>query len=247
MKSFRIGLAGKVIGITGIYDEIRDMCEDYFVDDSTNVAEDLHVTVTQEDIRFEREKSEREALAEGIEPYDFPEPYLETLAVYRKIATEVLKFDTWLMHGAAVGVHDEAVIFTAASGVGKTTHLKLWLENIPGAFVVNGDKPLLQFKGDVCKVCGTPWAGKEGMQKNVILPLRAICFLERGTANRIERISGADAYPLLFRQTYRSNDARVMKKTLGLLRKTCTTVPMYRLSCTMDAEAATTAYEGIYG
>ena len=29
-------------------------------------------------------------------------------------------------------------------GVGKTTHTKLWLDNIPGSFVVNGDKPLIR-------------------------------------------------------------------------------------------------------
>lgn len=252
MKEFRIGLAGRIIGISAMYDEVYEMCEDYLVKNKKNTegvdvaTEDFHVTVTQEDIDFEREKSDREAEAKGEEPEDYPESYLETLAVYRKIATAMLDYDTWLMHGAVVGINGEGVMFTAVSGVGKTTHLRLWLDNIPGAYVLNGDKPLLKWQEDVCMVCGTPWAGKEGMQRNEIVPLRAICFLERGTKNKIEKISLAEAYPLLVQQTYRSSDSAVMKKTLSQLGKLCTSVPMYRLVCNMDAEAAIVAYEGIY-
>ena len=38
-------------------------------------------------------------------------------------------------------------------------------DNIPGSFVVNGDKPLIQV-GEEIVVFGTPWAGKEGTQRN---------------------------------------------------------------------------------
>lgn len=262
MEEFRIGLAGKVIGITGMHDKIRLMCEDYIIKDGEKTdinpgdqlsaenalaEEDFHITVTQADIDFERQKSEQEAKAHGIEPQHYSDAYLETLSAYRKIAAEMPAFDTWLMHGAVVGVGDEAVIFTAPSGVGKTTHLKLWLENIPGSYVINGDKPLLQWQGNVCKVCGTPWAGKEGLQENKIVPLRAICFLERGPVNKIKKISSAEAYPFMLQQTYRAADLQTMKKTLELLGRVCMSVPMYLLSCNMDAEAAKVACERIYG
>lgn len=264
---FKIGLAGRIVGISSIYDEVYELCRDYLVgegslkscedepvvgdgalkscDDVIAVGEDFHVTTSQVDIEFEREKSIREAIFEGIVPYDYEESYYETLAVYRKIAVEMLKYDTWLMHGAVVGVNDQAVLFTAQSGVGKTTHMNLWLKYIPGAFVVNGDKPLLKFVDDGCEVCGTPWAGKEALQTNTILPLKAICLLERGDTNEIERVAFEDVYPMLFQQVYRPSDPLAMMKTMELIKRLGETIPLYRMKCTMEPEAAKVAYEGM--
>jgi hypothetical protein len=282
---FKIGLAGRIIGVKSMYDEIYEMCRDYLaegaVDDLSDGAKgfpaegavDFKVEVSQADINFEREKSVREAMIEGIPPQDYPDEYLETLAVYRKIAVGMLQYDTLLMHGAVVGIKNgvadsaenlsrgiegderdtlqdaegKAVLFTAQSGVGKTTHLRLWLDQIPGSFVVNGDKPLLRFQNGKWDACGTPWAGKEGMQTNVTMPLAAICFLERGNQNTIERVSFMEYYPLLFQQVYRSSEPEYMTKTMELLMKIGENMPLYRLRCTMDKEAAWVAYEGIFG
>lgn len=258
---FKIGLAGRTVGVTSIYNEVYELCRDYIV---TAENEDFHVTTSEDDIDFERVKSIREAIYEGIEPVDYEKPYCETLAVYRKIAVELLKYDTWLMHGAVVGVKldsvaedsGQAVLFTAQSGVGKTTHMKLWLENIPGALVVNGDKPLIRyisdkscdanFVGERCDVCGTPWAGKEGFQTNEIMPLKAICFLERGDTNLIERVRFEEVYPMLIQQTYRPTDPQAMEKTMKLILKLGKTIPFYRMKCTMNPEAARVAYEAIF-
>ncbi len=239
---FKIGLAGKTIGITGIYDEILHMCEGYYAEG----PEDFHVSVTPADVEYERKKSDREAILEGRVPESFSASYLETLAVYRKIAVEMLKHDTFLMHGAVVGVAGEAVLFTAPSGVGKTTHVRLWLKEIPGAFIVNGDKPLLRFLEDRCEACGTPWAGKEGMQTNVSLPLRAICFVERGSVNKITPVSFKDSYPLLFQQVYRPEAGEAMLRTMELVKRLGETVPLYRLSCNLAPEAAHVAFRGLF-
>ena len=238
---FRIKLADRIIGITSIHDEVYKLCEGYYADGS----EDFRVGVTQGDIDFEREKSILEAVTEGIPVYDYPDSYLETLAVYRKIVSGMLDFDTYLMHGAVVGVGDEAFLFTAHSGVGKTTHLKLWLENIPGAYVINGDKPLLWCHEGRFNVCGTPWAGKEGMQKNVVVPLKGVCLLERGEVNSIERVDFRDCYPVLLQQSYRPAEPEAMQKTLELVSALGKSVSLYRLKCTMDPEAAWVAYKGM--
>ena len=46
------------------------------------------IATTQSDIDFEREKSAREDIKEGISIRHFSDAYLETLAVYRKIADQ---------------------------------------------------------------------------------------------------------------------------------------------------------------
>ena len=38
------------------------------------------------------------------------------------------------------------LIFYGPSGTGKTTHSRLWLENVPDSHILNGDKPFLQVK-----------------------------------------------------------------------------------------------------
>ena len=242
MREFQITLAGQVIGIRSIYDEVYLLCRDYLSDEAE--VSFRHET-RPEDIAFEQEKALREAALEGKPAVLYPESYLETLAVYRKIALGMLNYDTWLMHGSAVAVGNEAFLFTAASGTGKTTHSRLWLEQIPGAYIVNGDKPLLRMRDGFCEACGTPWSGKENMNRNAMVPLRAICFLNRGAKNRIEEIPIREAAPLLLQQSYRTADSLIMQKTMQLVKQLGNCVRFYRLFCNMEPEAALVSWNGM--
>ncbi len=210
------------------------MCADYI---STEEPE-FTITVSQSDIDFEREKSNREAVYENTPIVDYPDSYLETLAVYRKIVTALLDYNVFLMHGSAVCVNDYAYIFTAPSGVGKTTHTRLWLENIDGAFVINGDKPLIKVCDEKCVVYSTPWSGKEGMNNNTHAALKAICFLERGKDNEIIETPFSSVISSFIQQCYRPSEADKMQKTLFLLKKLGGKVRFYRLSCNMEPDAA---------
>ncbi|SEK96006.1 hypothetical protein [Ruminococcus albus] len=235
---FTIRLAGVNIAVNSIYEDVYRLCRDYITDSKPN----LSISTSAEDIAREKEMNKREAAAEGIPVTDYPDGYLETLAVYRKIAAQILAFDTFLMHGAVVAVQNKAWLFTAPSGTGKTTHIRLWLENIEGSYIVNGDKPFIHI-GEKIMVYGTPWAGKEGMQKNIGVELAGIVFLERGTNNHIEREKFSKGLPVLVQQSYRPNNKTDLEKTLNLLGRLGRRIPLYRLSCNMDKEAALTAYE----
>ena len=239
---FTVSLAGKNVAVTSIFDEVCEFCRDYL----TDAPADFAVSVTSEDIFHEKIVNIREAQIEGIPIVDYPDPYLETLAVYRKIATKMLDYDTFLMHGAVVAVGDKAWIFTASSGTGKTTHIKLWLDNIPGSYVVNGDKPLIHI-GDECTVYGTPWAGKEGMNKNTGVKLCGIVILNRGIENSIEKVPMTKILPTLVQQSYRPKAKSDLEKTLSLLSRMGKKIPMYQLYCNMDPDAALTAYSVLNG
>ncbi len=53
------------------------------------------------------------------------------------------------MHGAVVSWKQEGYIFTAPSGTGKTTHVRLWKEHLgPDVEIINGDKPVLEVGED---------------------------------------------------------------------------------------------------
>ena len=239
---FTVCLAGINVAIKSLFDEVYDFCRDYL----TDAPADMSVTVNAEDIFYEKNVNIREAQIEGIPVVDYPDSYLETLAVYRKIVTKMLDFDTFLMHGAVIAVGDKAWLFTAPSGTGKTTHINLWLNNISGSYVVNGDKPLIHI-GDDCTVYGTPWAGKEGMNRNISVKLCGIVILNRGAENHIEKVPMTQILPVLIQQSYRPKERVELEKTLSLLSRMGKKIPMYQLYCNMNPDAAFTAYNVLSG
>ncbi len=209
-------------------------------------APDFSVTTARADIEFERERSACEDRYEGLPVRQFSDGYLETLAVYRKIAEKMPDFDTMLVHGSCVAVDGEGYLFSAKSGTGKSTHTRLWRELFGArAVMVNDDKPLVRVKDGAAFVCGTPWDGKHRLSSNVCVPLHGLCMLERAQENRICAVSQAQIYPMLLQQVYRPASAAAMAKTLVLIDRLCAAVRLWRLGCNMDPEAARVAYEAM--
>ena len=230
--------ADKSILIESVYPYVHSYCAGY----STQAAPDLTAAVTREDIEFERSRSE-----------DTPasDEYLESLAVYRKIAEMMPLYDTVLFHGSAIAVKhgDEqpaCFIFTAKSGTGKSTHTALWRKAFgDSVFMVNDDKPLLKIGEDSVTVYGTPYDGKHRLSSPTAVPLKGLCILCRGRDNRIERIDRRTAYPVLFTQMYRPFGRDAAARSLVLLDKLMEQIPLYRLYANMDIEAAYTAYNAM--
>ncbi|MBP1534306.1 MAG: hypothetical protein IK999_09300 [Ruminococcus sp.] len=237
----RYKIADKVVEVKSICAEVHEYCTDYLTDEPA----DYSITTTQADIDFEREKSAREDKAEGIPVCHFSDSYLEELAVYRKIAEQMISYDTILFHGSVVAVDDVGYLFTAKSGTGKSTHTRLWREYFGDrAVMVNDDKPLLHI-ADTVTAYGTPYNGKHRLGTNTSVPLKAICILTRSADNHIEAIAREQAYTMLLQQVYRPADMLKMAKTLELVDRLADSVKLYRLGCNMDISAAKIAYEGM--
>lgn len=228
---------------------IRSVCDTFlpfFKDYLTDAPADIQVITSMDDIVYERNRAAREDRLEGIPLRRFPDQYLETLAIYRKIAVEMLRHDTLLFHGSAISVDGEGFLFTAKSGTGKSTHTRLWREMFGDrAVMVNDDKPLLKIEDDRVMVCGTPWNGKHCLGTNIMVPLKGLCILTRAEENHIQRISASEAMPMLLQQSFRPADPVAVAKLLGLLEKMAQRVGLYRLGCNMDPEAAAVAYQGM--
>lgn len=240
--SFRIALAGQVIGVSALYEQTRTFCKNYL----TDAPASFEVAVTPADIAYERQRSARADELEGAAVREHADPYLETLAVYRKLAQLLVQDDILLMHGAVVAVDGQAYLFTAKSGTGKTTHTRLWMRQFGDrAVMVNGDKPLLHITSEGVTVYGTPWDGKEHLSTNTSCPLKALCILTRSETNHIERISKKEALPMLCQQSYRPCSPIGAQKTLALVDRLGSSVPLYRLGCNMEPEAALVAYHGM--
>ncbi|MCQ2426095.1 MAG: hypothetical protein MJ070_08105 [Lachnospiraceae bacterium] len=233
-------IAGIPIAIETIYESMTAAFDEYETDRKPSFT----VTTTEADIDAEERKSISECAYEGIPYPGFSRAELENTAIYRKIAAKLPEYDALVFHGSAVAVGEEAVLFTACSGTGKTTHTRLWLKNIPGSYVVNGDKPVLRVTEGNVLVCGTPWMGKEclGCAKDVTL--KALCFLNRGAENRIEKTTLSAVLPRLIGQAYRPADRALISQTVRLLDRIGRNVGLYELFCNMEDEAARVSYEG---
>lgn len=241
MHHFIITLAGVPMEIHSLFPSTKKFCQNYLSNESPLFS----ITVTWEDIDYERKKAEQQNLIVGHPSRTFKDSYLETLAVYRKIANQLLNYDIILFHGAVITMEDQAYLFTAPSGTGKTTHIFLWKQLFRDSVsILNGDKPLLKITPGGIFACGTPWQGKENEGKNDIAPLKAICVLKRGQINQISSLTYHEALPALFQQTYRPDETESVVKTMELIGK-LQNVNFYSLSCNMDLEAAQVAYEGM--
>lgn len=230
-------LADLCFGIRSLYDEVQRMCEDYRAPEDREP--DVMVETTEQDIEAEREQSEQTRIEEGLPKYAFDAPYLETLAVYRKIAMACVTRGRLLMHGSVIAVDGRAYMFTARSGTGKSTHVRLWRQLFgKRAVMVNDDKPLLKITEQETRVYGTPWDGKHRLSTNMSAPLQAICILTRAQGNSIREIKPSEALTMLIQQTYRPEESALLMDTFDLIDRMAGNVRFYLLGCNMDPEAA---------
>lgn len=131
-------------------------------------------------------------------PYDLY-CYMESGADF---SANLLYHGGMMLHASAVAYGGRAYLFSGPSGIGKSTHTRLWRQIFGDeAVVINDDKPALRFLDERWYAYGTPWCGKEGINVNTKVPLAGICFLEQGETNSISSLSAQDAIPRIIPQT----------------------------------------------
>ena len=226
-------VAGLAIGIDNRFDYITKLARDYLTDEPAVFT----VRATDEDITEEAKMTD----------IRFPDGYLESIVAYRKIAEILPTYDAFVFHGAVLNYGGRAVAFTAKSGVGKTTHTRLWLSEFgDNVHYLNGDKPIIRFIDGVPYACGTPWRGKEGYGVNEMAPLHALAFLERGVENSATAIRSEEIVTFLLTQMYmpRSSPTAAVL-SMRLADRLTRAVRRVRLRCTMDPSAAHVAYSAM--
>ena len=238
--NFNINIAQTVISVEANYDESRSHCDKYCY----LGKEDIRVGIDQDDIIKARKKSKYEAQLRGVSVHGYTDAYLEFYVIQRKVTEALFDYDTLLFHGSTISVDNEAYLFTAKSGTGKSTHTRLWREMLGDkAIMVNDDKPFLKIGEAGVLACGSPWNGKHKLGNNIQVPLKAICILERGEENHIKEIPPKEALPMLIQQSARPADPKKMAKYMELIDRLTQKVKFYRMQCTMDSAAAQMAYD----
>ena len=240
MAEFNLKIAGHVGKVHSLFDSTKDYCRNYLTEEDA----EFEVVVTPGDLAFEQAELLAEAKAEGMKPRKFTDPFLDRAAIQRKFADYLFTHSILLCHGSTVAVDGKAYLFTAKCGTGKSTHTRLWRQVFgERAQMVNDDKPFLKLTKTGVLACGAPWSGKHGLDTNITVPLGGICILERGPKNTIQPITPAEALPRLLHETY--CPAGQAERFEALVTRLAETVPLWRMTCTKDPQAAQVAFDAM--
>jgi len=169
--------------------------------------------------------------------------YMGTGLIFSK---HLLEFDGSFLHASAVVWNGKAYLFSANSGTGKSTHTEKWCR-LFGATYLNDDKPALRLLNGAWMAYGTPWSGKHDLSSPIGVPLGGIAFLERGEENRITPMDPAEAVPKLMCQSLWKLNRQQMEKQLLLADQLLRQVPVWRLICRNDDEAAMVSHKAMTG
>ena len=161
-------------------------------------------------------------------------------------AQAVLPFGAVSMHASVVVSDAKAFMFMGKSGTGKSTHSRLWLENVPGATLLNDDNPIVRLTGEGAIVYGSPWSGKTPCYKNESAPLAGVIRLRQAPANRFEPMEDIAAFSLLLpgcsvlRQDKKLHEALCMT-LVGMAETVC----VAQMNCLPDKDAALICRRGV--
>lgn len=213
--------------------------EKFFLPFKADALPEVSFSVNPDDIEQQRQR-QTEVVSDGV---------LELTVFHRKLVGWTPLQGAFMLHSALIDVEGTGVAFAALSGTGKTTHMLLWKKLLGDKLtIVNGDKPIIRFfEGEEFAYgYGTPWCGKERLSTTGRVPLKHLCFIERGEENRCERIQASEVLERIFNQAYiPRNDPQAAYNAMSLINRMLNTCSLWKITCNMEEEAARVAYDTI--
>lgn len=152
------------------------------------------------------------------------------------------------IHASVIKKGGKAFAFLGKSGTGKSTHSRMWLENIPGTELLNDDNPIIRIIDGKARIYGSPWSGKTPCYKQMSADLGAVVRIVRAPANSIERLSLTQSYACLYPSVsaYRP-DRSIADGVHNTIVGVVTKIPCYNMHCLPDGEAAKVCCNTVYG
>lgn len=222
-------IADLKVGFEPKYDLLRERSKKYLCDEPA----DFNIGI-KDDLFINRPSYSK----------NVPDASMEYLWMGTAFNLKLLEFNGLFLHSSTVVVDGKAYSFSAPCGTGKSTHTGLWLKLFgEKAFIINDDKAAYRKIDSKYYVYGTPFSGKNDINENTRAELAGICFVEQAAENSIERIPIDDAVPLIISQTVRPTLPIRMEMMCDFIDELIQEIPVYRLKCNMDLDAAKLSYE----
>lgn len=154
--------------------------------------------------------------------------------------------DTLLIHSSVIRCNGKGYLMTAPSGTGKSTHTRLWYENITGCDLMNDDNPVIRIVDDKPMVFGSPWSGKTPCYRNIQAPIGGIVRIQQKTENSIRRLKPVEAFAMLLPACSSMKwDARVYSGVCDSISLFVSKCRIWELGCLPNAEAAHLCHDTI--
>lgn len=149
----------------------------------------------------------------------------------------VVKEGGVILHSSYIVWNGKGILFTAPSGVGKSTQAELW-RGLRSATIINGDRSIVRLMNGTYYACGLPFAGSSEYCNNMNVPLSAIVYLGQAQQTKITRLTGAQAFTRVWEgcsiATWSNED---VNSASSIVRDIVQKVPVYKLDCTPDESA----------
>ena len=169
-------------------------------------------------------------------------------ALWMAYALGALQKGAMQIHASAVLCNGQAVLCLGESGAGKSTHTRLWLEHIDGCQLLNDDCPVVRIEERGVEAYGSPWSGKTPCYRQEHAPVAAMVRIVKSPHNRITRLRGAEAFIELHRSCppELQHTAATSEEATTFAVGVVNSVPVYRLECRPDQEAALLCHNTIF-
>lgn len=175
-------------------------------------------------------------------------PILLRYALWVGVGLMVTPYDTVAIHSSCIVYQDKAVLFLGESGTGKSTHTRLWQENIKGTFLLNDDSPFLRVEDGKVWAYGSPWSGKTPCYKQQRYELKACVRLSQAPQNQITKLGTLQAYGAIHPSCPPAfaYDDQLYDHISSFISKLLSTIPFYHLGCLPTPEAARLALSTLF-
>lgn len=170
----------------------------------------------------------------------------EELATASLFNQEIISHGAMLVHSSVLVYDNKAYLFTADSGVGKSTHTRMWHDKFgEKVHILNDDKPIVKIKNGVPLCCGTPFDGGSKIANNETVPIGAIIFIERSDTNFMTIPDTKEIVQRLYTSTVKYVNKEDGMCLLSNFDNLISHTKFFVLHCNTDKSAVDVAYYAI--
>lgn len=160
-------------------------------------------------------------------------------AMMMSYAFATASHDTLLIHSSVIVNRERAFLFLGKSGTGKSTHTRLWRENIPCSAILNDDNPVLRVINGKTVVYGSPWSGKTPCYRNLSANVKGITMLSQAPYNSMRQLSVIEGFADMMASVSNMKwDRRVNNGIISTIGHILEHTPLYHLDCLPNSDAA---------
>ena len=150
-----------------------------------------------------------------------------------------------VFHGVIMEYEGKGILVMAHSGVGKTTHTRMWRDQ-ENALILNGDRCLCRKLDGIWYAYGMPWCGTSGEYINRRVPVSCVVMLDRGETNFVRRIDPYAASMYLMERIIAPLwESRMRENAINDCIEFSELFPVLHLYCTPEKESVQVLKEAI--